>query len=82
MLGQYINVRRVYQFSELIDSYEFNLGALHSDRFKFGSTAHNSEATYSSDRPLYHIVCEHFTQINNFLIGDWGADNVSEHSDK
>ena len=52
MLGQYINVRPVYQFGELSDAYEFNLGALHSDRSKFGSIAHNCEATYSSDHPL------------------------------
>ena len=45
MLGQYINVRPMYQFGELIDSYEFSLAALHLDRSIYGSIAHKSEAT-------------------------------------
>ena len=40
-------VRPVYQFGELIDSYEFNLAAL--DR------AHNREATWTSDRPCSEL---------------------------
>ena len=56
MLGLYISVRPVYQFGELIDSYAFNLCALHSDRSKFGSIAHNCGAAYSSDRRLIKSV--------------------------
>ena len=51
MLGQYIIDRPVYQFGKLIDSYAFNLGALHSDRSKFGSIAHNSKVGQSSNGP-------------------------------
>ena len=49
MSAQY--VRPVYQVGELIDSYEINLAALvqhSSDRFIFGSIAHNREATVTS----------------------------------
>ena len=37
--------------SFLYHSYAFNLGALHSDRSKFGSIAHNSKVDHSSDGP-------------------------------
>ena len=56
MLGQYINVTPVYQFGELIDSYALNLDALHSDRFKFGSIAHNSKVGQSSNVPLFSMT--------------------------
>ena len=59
MLAQY--VRPVYQFGQLIDSYAFNLGALHSDRSKFGSIAHNSEVEQSLNGPLQENTLFLFT---------------------
>ena len=49
MSAQY--VWPVYQLGEIIDLYEFNLAALHSDRSIIGSIAHMREAAQASDHP-------------------------------
>ena len=52
MSAQYAGL--VFQFDELIDSYEFNLAALvqrSTDRSIFGSIAHNRVATLTSYGP-------------------------------
>ena len=65
MLGKYINVRPLYQFGELIDSYEFSLAALHSDRSIYDSIAHKSEATQAWDGPVISNIVLNVGEIKH-----------------
>ena len=62
MSAQY--VRPLYQLGELIDSYEFSLAALYSERSIYDSIAHKRDATRTWDGPrifTYYQGKYHYT---------------------